>query len=175
MKGHSIPLSSLITNLSVKLDSSLSLNAHMNSIRQTSFYHLMNISRPRPSLFKHNAEKLVHIFISSHLYGRRSTIKTIQRLQYVQNSAACVLTKTCKSRHITPVLHSLHWLPVTQRITYKLLLIVYKALHHSGPTFLQELLTSQSSPGTLRSGSSNHIAVPRTKLAGMGDHPFSSR
>ena len=67
INGHPTPLSSLVTNLGVKLDSSLSFDAHIKSICQTSFYHLRNISRLRPSLPKHAAEKLVHAFISSRL------------------------------------------------------------------------------------------------------------
>ncbi|KAF7662572.1 hypothetical protein LDENG_00232880, partial [Lucifuga dentata] len=39
----------------------------------------------------------------------------IRSLQLVQNAAARLLTKTRKYDHITPVLASLHWLPVQAR------------------------------------------------------------
>ena len=35
--------------------------------------------------------------------------------------------------HITPVLRELHWLPVRQRIDFKLAVLVYKALHGQLP------------------------------------------
>ncbi len=51
----------------------------------------------------------------------------------LQNSAARLLTGT-KKDHITPVLISLHWLPIRYRIQYKVLLYVSNismALHQS--------------------------------------------
>jgi len=40
-----------------------------------------------------------------------------------------------KDQHITPVLRELHWLPVRQRIRYKLAMTVYKCLHGLAPTY----------------------------------------
>ncbi len=39
--------------------------------------------------------------------------KTIRQLQLIQKAAAKIRTRTRKSEHITPVLRSVHWLPVT--------------------------------------------------------------
>lgn len=58
----------------------------------------------------------------------------IQRLQYVQNSAAQFLTKTAESEHITPVLRSHHWFPIVQQINFKLLITVFKAINCAGAT-----------------------------------------
>ena len=52
----------------------------------------------------------------------------ITRFQQIQNSLACAVVKAPKSCHITPILCSLHWLQITQRIEYKLLLLTYKVL-----------------------------------------------
>jgi len=44
----------------------------------------------------------------------------IKKLQNIQNSLARAVTRTPKSSHITPVLKSLHWLKINERIKYKL-------------------------------------------------------
>ena len=44
----------------------------------------------------------------------------MKRLQTIQYTLARAVTKTPKHHHITPVLKSLHWLKVPQRIHYKI-------------------------------------------------------
>ena len=65
---------------------------------------------------------------------------SLSRLQLVQNAAARLLTNTNRREHITPVLNSLHWLPVPYRIDFKLLMFVFKALNGLAPLYLSELL-----------------------------------
>jgi len=62
----------------------------------------------------------------------------LKKLQAVQNAAAWEVTGTRKFDHITPVLCELHWLPVRQRIRYKLAMTVYKCLHGLAPTYLAD-------------------------------------
>jgi len=47
----------------------------------------------------------------------------LKKLQYVQNTAARIVTQTYKFAHITPVLLDLHWLPAGYRIVFKILLL----------------------------------------------------
>ena len=54
----------------------------------------------------------------------------IRMFQRVLNSAAWLLTGTHNYDHITPILIQLHWLPVEQRIIYKIILMTFKALIH---------------------------------------------
>jgi len=65
------------------------------------------------------------------LYGVSDGL--LKKLQAVQNAAARVVTGARKFDHITPVLRDLHWLPVRQRIKYKLAMTVYKCLHGLAP------------------------------------------
>ena len=62
----------------------------------------------------------------------------INRLQHIQNSAARLLTATSRYEHVTPVLRSLHWLPVSTRIDFKIVLVC-KVLHGLGPLYLSDL------------------------------------
>ena len=65
----------------------------------------------------------------------------LHTLQMIQNSAARLVTGTHGRDHITPVLFKLHWLPVRYRIEFKLLVLVYQAVHHLGPAYLTSLVT----------------------------------
>jgi hypothetical protein len=64
----------------------------------------------------------------------------IDRLQNVQNSPARLIARRRKFDHITPVMKELHWLPVSQRIIYKILLITYKALNGLAPSYIRDML-----------------------------------
>ena len=47
----------------------------------------------------------------------------INRLQHIQNCLARTVVKAPKSSHITPILRSLHWLKMNERIEYKCVLL----------------------------------------------------
>ena len=81
-----------------------------------------------------------------------------------------------KRDHITPLIWDrLHWLRFTQRVTYKLCLLVYKALHGGAPRYLSDLVVpavSDPSGRRLRSANSLNIVRPRTRIK-FGDRGFS--
>ena len=72
-------------------------------------------------------------------YGAKGYI--IYELQLCQNNATRMLSFQHKFHHITPVLKDLHWLPVEQRIEFKVLLLTYKAFHDKVPVYLPHLLS----------------------------------
>ncbi len=76
---------------------------------------------------------------------------SLSRLQIVQNATARFLTGTKKREHISPVQASLHWLPVKQRIDFKVLIYMFKALHGLAPIYISELLRFYSPQRSLRS------------------------
>ena len=75
---------------------------------------------------------------NSLLYGLPESL--ITKIQRIQNSAARLVTRTRSSDHITPVLRTLHWLPVKYRIMYKILLLTYKCMHGLAPEYLNDLI-----------------------------------
>ncbi len=93
---------------------------------------------------------IIHAFISSRLDYCNSLFtclsnSTLKRLQVVQNSAAKLLTKSSKRSHVTPILISLHWLPVKFRIHFKILVMVFRALHGQAPVYINEMLKPYNS------------------------------
>ena len=67
---------------------------------------------------------------------------------------------TPKSTHITPILKSLHWLKVNERIEYKLLSLTYKVLTTAEPSYLRNLISLQH-PRSTRSLSVVTLSYPR--------------
>jgi hypothetical protein len=118
----------------------------------------------------------LHVYIVSTvtLYSSGSLAKSLVRLQYIQNSAARILMRVRKHEHITPILHSLHWLPVSTRIEYKVSLLTHQSIHGRAPPYLKEFLNQHNTTHSLRSTHSNLLHIPRTKLRTMGDRAFSA-
>ena len=69
----------------------------------------------------------------------------ITHLQQIQNFFALAVVKVPKSCHIIPVLHSLHWLRVTECIKYKLLTLTYEVLTTIQPPYMHNLIAVQPS------------------------------
>ncbi len=75
----------------------------------------------------------------------------LKNLQRVQSTAARIIARQGKYDHIFPVVRELHWLPVDQRIEFKVLVLAFKALHGLAPHYLQELLQPYNLKCELRS------------------------
>ena len=145
-----------VRNLGVLLDSDLNFNSHMKAITKSAFYHLKNIAKLRGFMSKDDLEKLIHAFISSRVDYCNGLFtglpkKNLKQLQMIQNAAARILTKTKRTDHITPILKYLHWLPVSYRIDFKALLLVFKSLNGIGPKYLSDMFQQYVPLRSLRS------------------------
>ena len=123
----------------------------VDSVCKSAFYHLRNISHIRKFLSLKTTEILVHTLVSFKLDHCNSLWYNlpkyvVKKLQYVQNAAARLITCSCKHDHITPILSDLHWLPVSERIQSKILLLTFKALHQQSPTYIQDLVPTTRHP-----------------------------
>jgi len=114
-----------------------------------------------------SVKTLVQAFISCRLdycnallYGISDSL--FKRLQSIQNTAERFLTGASRRNHISPVLRSLHWFPVKQRVDYKLATLVYKSLRGQAPSYLvddcQLIVDSgvRTPPASLRSRQRRH-------------------
>uniref|UniRef100_A0A3B3SDN5 Reverse transcriptase domain-containing protein n=1 Tax=Paramormyrops kingsleyae TaxID=1676925 RepID=A0A3B3SDN5_9TELE len=167
-----------IRNLGVIFDSDLKFEKQISSVVKASFFQLRLLAKVKPYLPSKAFESAIHAFITTRLDYCNSLyvgldVSCIQRLQLVQNAAARLLTGTKKYEHITPVLASLHWLPVRYRIVFKVLLFVYKILNGLAPAYLSELLHVHTPARALRSSNQVLLDVPRARLKNKGDRAFS--
>ena len=143
---------------------------------------IYNLKRIRKYLDQDSAKTIVHACVTSKLDYCNSLLfglpeSQIGRLQRVQNTCARLICNTSKFSRITPVLRDLHWLPVRQRILFKMLLIVYKALNGLAPSYITELLKVKSHMHShnLRSSQDTlllQIPSHKTKIT-LGDRAFA--
>ena len=100
---------------------------------------------------------------------------TLAPLQRVLHSAARLVLGLKPWDHVTAAVRDLHWLPIRQRIDYKLCLLVHRAVTGQAPSYLSELLTVAADvPGraSLRSSARHDLIQPRTRLK-AGERAFS--
>ncbi len=123
----------------------MTLEAYVNNVMSAVFYHIKNIGSIRIHLTPETAVTLVYAHMASKLdycntllYGLSD--KLLFKVPKAQNTAARVVTGLYKFEHITPVLNDLNWLLVKFWITFKIVLLTFKAYHGFAPSYLSDLI-----------------------------------
>ena len=92
----------------------------------------------------------------------------------IHNCAAHLILKRCKTDHITPLFQFLHWLPIQQRIQYKINTLCYKCITGTAPSYLWDCLQLNTPFRALCSASDTlSLQIPRTRLSTVGSSTFS--
>jgi len=130
-------------DLGVVVDSQLTMSANVSSTCRSVYHQLRQLRPVVRSLSVDAAKTAVQSFVSTRLDYCNSLMCGIadglmQRFQAVQNSAARLITGARRRDHISPVLQQLHWLPVRQRVQFKMAVLVFKALHGQAPQCLTD-------------------------------------
>ena len=153
-----VPVTS-VKNLGSWFDKNMSMTTHIIKVCKAASFHLYNIRRIRKYLTSESTHCLVRATVIGRIdYCNGSLIKIpavhIAKLQRIQNSAARLVYYIPRFEHITPVLYRLHWLPVSFRIEYKVLILTYKAIHGHTPQYILDLIrTRERTNYNLRSSS----------------------
>ena len=178
--GSVAQLKPTVRDIGVVLDTRLDMASQVSNVCRSAYYHLFRIAKIRASLTIVACKTLVHALVISRLdYGNALlygiTDRLLHRLEMIQHSAARIIM--CIKRHdrqsITAVLRRLHWLPVKWRINYKIVVLVFRALHGLAPAYLSTLITPYEPRRALRSTDSALLCVPRHKLERYGRRSFS--
>ena len=143
--GAQIELSSNLKSLGVTIDLKLSFDQHVRNICRSSYSNIRALRYVRSALTRETAASIASAIVSTRLdycnsllYG--TTAKNIAKLQRIQNSLARVVSGRRKFDDISSTLKDLHWLPVRERITYKIGCLTFKAKHMGQPPYLADML-----------------------------------
>ena len=174
-----ISISESVRNLGFYFDKNFNLNVHISNIRKSCYNEIRKISHIRPYLNEKCTVQLVISLVLSKLdycnclFFNMSNYN-FNQLQLVQNHAARLVKKAHKRSSATSILFELHWLPVKQRVSYKIALIVFKCLNNDDfPIYLKELITIYTPSRTLRSCDKFLLKKPFMKLLTFGQKSFS--
>jgi hypothetical protein len=172
-----IQASASTRNLGVVFDSNLTFSNHINAVCRSAHYHIRDLRRVRHLVPPTALVPLANALVSSRLDYCNALLSGISksnlsRLQRIQNCLARAITKTSKYEHIKPVLKELHWLPVEQRIDFKIALLVHKSLHSGQPSYLRSLLTTQDRSYSTRSSDALTLQIPFARTS-LGKRAFS--
>lgn len=127
-------------NLGIIFDPLLQFDKHVNAVAKSSFFQLRLVAKDKPFLSKKRSRNcnpcfnFLRIKLLQLLVHRSTSVSTL--------SATRLITK--ERDHISPILASLHWLPIKFRVDFKILVFTYKALHNSAPINVSKLIRSYS-------------------------------
>ena len=175
-----IVISDCIKYLGVLLDSKVSLKKQIQSKCKTAVFNLLRIKQIRHLLTEDACHSLVRGLVLSHLdycnaiYAGLPNVE-LDKLQRVQNMAARLVRGVNKYDSATECRKYLHWLPIRERIKYKVLCLVFNSIMGKCPSYLQNLLTLAPirRAGLRSSKEHKRLLVPFTKLKTFAARSFS--
>ena len=174
--------STTVRDLGVTLDQELTFARHIHQLCRDCYYQLRQLRVVSRSLTTNAASTLIHSFVVTRLdlccalYAGLPAVR-LGCLERVLRTAARLIGHIPKFGHVTAFMRDvLHWLPIPQRIVYRLSALVWRCLLGSAPVYLQELCRSTldvQGRRALRSSTHGELLVPRARTALRQHRAFS--
>ena len=175
--GSCIPFQTTVMYPGVHLDQTLLVKQHISSLCCTMFLALRRITSVHPFLSNSSTEKLVVSMITSRLDYCNATFtgvadEQIVCIQKIQNNTTRLVLKKMKRDHVTPLLKELHWLPVINRIQYKLAMLTFCHFNGTLPPYLSSSLCTCQPLRSFHSSTERLLKIPKTNLKICGERFF---
>jgi Reverse transcriptase (RNA-dependent DNA polymerase) len=174
--GSAVPMADYVKLLSVTLDNHLSLDKHVNEVSHACFYHLRALRHIRPAITASDANMIAYSVVASRLdyanavlYGVSS--KNINRLQRIQDALARCVVDSKVHPSSNALLQQLDWLPIHQRINFKLAKLAFLARSSATSSYLNSSVTRYLPSRMHRSQDTWLLTVPRTETV-IGSRAF---
>ena len=172
--------STSVRNLGIIFDDHMSMTQHINSLMSSVNFHLRNIRRIAKYLDQDTKHHVVRCLILSRLdygnalmYGAKS--KDLDRLQSLQNKAVKLIFCAGKRDSPSPLMDTLHWLPIRERIKFKICMYVFKCLQGNAPEYLTDFISHKPKLTTgpiTRSSTDNTLLMAHVGKNRVGDKSF---
>src|SRR5688572_4614604 len=177
-----ITFSLTVRDLGLALDQELSLSQHVNLISRSCYYQLRQLRVVSRSLSHDALVVLVHAFVTSRIDHCCSILVglllgVLGRLDRVLRSAARLIGRIPKFGSVSAYMRDeLNWLPVDQRIPYRVAALVSRCILGCAPSYLRDLCRPVSdvvARRALRSATMGQLLIPRARLTARQRRAFS--
>jgi hypothetical protein len=170
----------MLKHLGVWLDDTLTFKHHIKVKCQVAASNIRKISMIRAYIDINSAKQLASGLVLSHLDYSNSVLcglpnTSIDMLQRIQNWAAKVVLRWSKLDSSSQALKYLHWLPIRERIDYKIACLVFKCLERSAPETLSDLIVPRQYTRATRASTTTNrqLVVPSVHKATFAARSFS--
>lgn len=165
-------------NLGIIFDNKLSMDHHLKYLSSILFCELRRIGQMAPFLNETSLKTLMSAFILSRMDYCNSLFvnlsdESLNKLQRFQNRAAKLVFRKKKHDHVSPLLIKLHWLPVKERVSYKIALLCHKCIHEKAPSYLINLINIYTPSRSLRSSNKCLLEIPTKGSAKLASRSFA--
>ena len=143
-------------NLGSIFDEHLTIKSHVKKVCSSAMSALRQIGKIRAYLDETNTKRLIYSLVMSRLDSCNALLKElpsseIDTIQRIQNTAARIVEGSSHRSPIAPLLQKLHWLPIEKRIKFKIILLTFKLLSGSAPSYLTDFIHTYVPSRSLRS------------------------
>ena len=172
-----INVSRVVRNLGVYIDNNLTFSDHVNHMVRNVYVDLKRLRNIRHLISHEVLVLLVNSVVLSKLdycncLLANATKSALRPLQIAQNDAARLVFGRSRHSSATDLLKQLHWLPIEQRIKYKVCTHVFKSLHSQSPGYVTSLLNRHIPSRNLRSQNQHFLVKPKTHRK-IGEQSFA--
>jgi len=182
VSGVAVDLLRSVTCLGVSIDQELTFADHIRSLACRCFFWIRQLRSVRGILTSDTIIALVNALVISRLdYCNNLLVGAydihLRQLQGVLNAAARLIARRRKCDSISSTIRDvLHWLPIRQRVDFKLSVLMFNCLRNLAPSYLVNMcqsVTSNLHRRRLRSAVRGDLIVPPTKTVRYGPRSFA--
>ena len=166
-------------NLGVIFDSRLSFESHVDGVVAKCFGILIGLMHAKHMIPAQVLPTIVDALVMSHVRYCSQVFacanKTVlKKLQKVQNFAARVISGRRRYQHVSDVIESLEWIPVTAMIDFNDICLLHRIITTNEPDALRQNLCYNRDVVQRKTRHSNHLHLPRFRT-NVGKKTFMYR